>query len=83
MLRALCVRTTLLFRGNGLRAQIMRGGLGSLLIKALQAVLAFAVAVVLARVLGPEGYGVYSYALALLMLTAIPGTSGYPPTYRS
>lgn len=78
MLSTLRVRAIQLFRGDGLRAQIMRGGLGSLLIKAGQAVLAFAVAVVLARILGPEGYGVYSYALALLMLTAIPAQVGIP-----
>lgn len=67
-----------LLSGDGLRAQLLRGGIGSLAIKAGNAVLAFAVAVVLARTLGPEGYGVYSFALAILMLTAIPAQVGVP-----
>lgn len=67
-----------LLQGDGLRAQLLRGGVGSLAIKAGHAGLAFAVAVVLARTLGPEGYGVYSFALAILMLTAIPAQVGVP-----
>lgn len=64
--------------GNGLRAQLLRGGAGSLAIKAVHAALAFALAVVLARTLGPEGYGVYSFALAITMLAAIPAQVGVP-----
>ena len=64
--------------GNGLRAQLLRGGIGSLSVKVANALLAFAVAVVLARLLGPEGYGVYSFALAIIMLTAVPGQVGVP-----
>lgn len=64
--------------GDGLRAQLLRGGAGSLAIKAAHAALAFALAVVLARTLGPEGYGVYSFALAIIMLTAIPAQVGVP-----
>jgi len=64
--------------GDGLRAQLLRGGAGSLLVKAGHALLAFAVAVVLARTLGPDGYGVYSFALAIIMLTAIPAQVGVP-----
>jgi O-antigen/teichoic acid export membrane protein len=48
------------------------------MIKAAHAILAFAVAVTLARLLGPEGYGVYSFALAILMLVAIPAQLGIP-----
>lgn len=64
--------------GNGLQAQLLRGGAGSLAVKAAHAVLAFALAVVLARTLGPEGYGAYSFALAIIMLTAIPAQVGVP-----
>lgn len=66
------------FGGEGLRAHLLRGGAGSLLVKAGHGVLAFGVAVVLARVLGPEGYGVYAFALAILMLIAIPAQVGIP-----
>lgn len=71
-------RATNLLKGEGLRAQLLRGGIGSLAVNAGHAVLAVAVAVVLARTLGPEGYGVYSFALAILMLSAIPAQVGVP-----
>lgn len=67
-----------LFSGDGLKAQLLRGGVGSLAIKVGSAGLGFLVAVTLARVLGPEGYGVYSFALAIIMLTAIPAQVGVP-----
>jgi O-antigen/teichoic acid export membrane protein len=66
------------FAGDSLRAQLLRGGVGSLAIKTAHAGLAFLLAVVLARELGPEGYGVYSFALAILMITAIPAQAGIP-----
>lgn len=71
-------RVQRLTSGNGLRAQLLRGGVGSLVIKAAHAALAFALAVVLARTLGPEGYGTYSFALAIIMLSAIPAQVGVP-----
>lgn len=64
--------------GNGLRAQLLRGGIGSLSVKVAHAILAFALAVALARTLGPKGYGVYSFALAIIMLAAIPAQVGVP-----
>lgn len=64
--------------GSEFRIQLMRGGLGSLAVKFTNAALAFALAVALARMLGPEGYGVYSFALAIIMLTAIPAQVGVP-----
>ena len=67
-----------LISGPGLRAQLLRGGVGSLSVKVAHALLAFFLAVVLARTLGPEGYGVYSFALAIIMLTAIPAQVGVP-----
>lgn len=64
--------------GDGLRAELLRGGIGSLSVKVAHAFIAFALAVALARTLGPEGYGVYSFALAIIMLTAIPAQVGVP-----
>jgi len=64
--------------GSDFRRALWRGGLGSLGVKAAQAVLAFAVAVTLARLLGPEGYGVYAFALAVLMIIALPAQVGLP-----
>jgi len=65
-------------RGDGLRAQLLRGGMGSIAIKILATGLSFLVAVVLARLLGPEGYGIYAYTFALISLLAIPAQFGLP-----
>jgi len=56
----------------------MRGGVGSIAIKVLGTGIGFGVAVILARVLGPEGYGVYAFVLSLIMLLAIPAQVGLP-----
>lgn len=37
-----------------------------------------ATAVLLARLLGPEGYGVYVFALSVMMIVALPGQAGVP-----
>lgn len=65
-------------QGQGLRAQLLRGGMGSVAVKVVATGLSFAVAVILARVLGPEGYGVYAFAFALISLLAIPSQFGLP-----
>ena len=67
-----------MMQGDGLRAQLLRGGIGSVAVKIAATGLSFAVAVVLARMLGPEGYGVYAYAFALVSLLAIPAQFGLP-----
>lgn len=61
-----------------LRQQLMRGGVGSIAIKVFGTGIGFGLAVVLARVLGPEGYGVYAFVLSLIMLLAIPAQVGLP-----
>lgn len=67
-----------LTRGDGLRAQLLRGGMGSVGVKIGQTALAFMVSVVLARTLGAEGFGVYSFAYSLMMVLAIPAQLGLP-----
>ncbi len=44
----------------------------------IHVLLAFTLSVILARKLGPAGYGVYSFAIAIIMLIAIPAQSGVP-----
>lgn len=66
------------FRGSGLKAELLRGGLGSVAVKVGYAALSFTLAVVLARVLGPKEYGVYAFALAIIMLVSIPAQAGMP-----
>jgi len=65
-------------RGKSLRETLLRGGAGSFLTKGLQAVVALFLTIVLARVLGPEQFGIYSFVLAALMLAAIPTQVGAP-----
>ncbi len=67
-----------LFQGKSLRAQLLRGGVGSLAIKFASVGLSLGTAVVLARVLGVEGFGVYTYVFALVSLLAIPAQFGLP-----
>lgn len=68
------------FRGSkkGLRYQLLRSGVGSIGIKLGHGMLAFFVSIILARTLGPEGFGNYSFVYALLMVLAIPAQSGLP-----
>jgi len=61
-----------------LRAQVLRGGAWSFAVKIVATILALLVSVVLARFLGPEGFGVYSYVLALVSMMAIPVQLGLP-----
>ena len=67
-----------LMSGPGLRAELLRGGVGSIAVKVLGTLLSFAVAVVLARTLGPAGYGIYAYVFALISLLSIPAQFGLP-----
>ncbi|MEX0729495.1 MAG: flippase [Aquisalimonadaceae bacterium] len=69
---------SLVGRSGSLRRRIVRGGLGSFAVKLASTLSAFLLAVLLARALGPEGYGIYTYAFALVSLLAIPAQLGLP-----
>lgn len=75
---SICHRLRGLVRGDGLRAQLIRGGMGSASIQALNRVLALALGIVLARALGAEGYGVYAYAFAIMSLLMVVAEAGVP-----
>lgn len=62
-----------------LRGQLVRGGIGSIGVNITQNLLALALTVVLARMLGPAGYGIYAYVYALISLLAVPAQFGLPP----
>lgn len=68
-------------RGERLRAQLLRGGAGSIAIKVAHTFLALGSTILLARILGPEGFGTYGYVLALITLIAIPAKVGLPPLF--
>lgn len=57
---------------------LLRGGAMSFALKALNAAIAFGLTVMLARSLGADGYGVYAYTVALVVLMSIPAEGGLP-----
>lgn len=60
------------------RKQLIRDGIGSIAVRIVGTGLSFLLAVVLARTLGSEGYGTYSFALSLLFFLSIPLQAGFP-----
>lgn len=60
-----------------LRAHLIKGAAGSFAIQAGFAGLAFLNAIVLARVLGAEGYGAFANAMAWVSLLLIPASFGF------
>lgn len=63
---------------NSYKAQLVRGGLGSAFIQIVNRLLTLAMGIVLARGLGAEGYGVYTYAFALMGLLMVVAVLGMP-----
>ncbi|MEX0729493.1 MAG: flippase [Aquisalimonadaceae bacterium] len=64
--------------GNSFRGRLVRGGAGSLTVKLAGTLLAVLVAIILARALGPDGYGIYALVYAVVTLLAIPAQLGLP-----
>lgn len=60
------------------RSKLARDTVSSLVLRVGSRALGFGVAVLLARTLGKDGYGIYSYALALVTLLALPAQVGLP-----
>ena len=67
-----------LFRHQGLAGFLARGFAGSAGLKVLQVFLSLALSVLLARMLGPEGYGIYAFAFSIVTLVSVPGQLGLP-----
>ncbi len=65
-------------RGKGLRAELLRGGAGSVFVQGAAMVLSLSVTVVLARTLGPKDYGLYAYVFSLVSFLAVPIEYGLP-----
>lgn len=61
-----------------LKKHLLHGGMGSIIVRVIGTGLAFLLSVVLARLLGAEGYGVYSFVLSILIFLSIPIQSGFP-----
>ena len=56
--------------------RLAKGGAGVAATKVISTLLSLIVAVVLARMLGPNGYGVYAYVFTLVLILAIPAQLG-------
>lgn len=63
-------------KSDGLWATLLRGFLGVGAVRLLAKPLTILVAIALARWLGPEGFGHYSFATAVLMILALPISDG-------
>jgi len=61
-----------------LRTQLVRDGLASLALRVSAACLALLLSTILARGLGPEGYGTYSFILSLVLVAVVPAQLGLP-----
>jgi len=68
----------LLLHSNEHKFTLVRDGAFSLFIRVVYVLLSFFISVLLARILGTEGYGVYAYAVALISLVTIPLEFGLP-----
>lgn len=66
-------------QGEALRARLIRGAAGVGSLKLLSLPIALATSVLMARTLGVEDYGVYSYVLGMVLLFALPAYAGLPP----
>ena len=71
------IRRLVTERGS-LRGQLLRGVIGNGGVNGLSMLLRLLVSVVLARLIGAEGLGAYSFAIAIVGVVAIPVQLGFP-----
>lgn len=71
-------RALKLFKGEGLKAQLIRGFTGNSGLKLFNMLLTLASGILLARLLGPDGYGVYAFVLSIIALLGLPTQGGLP-----
>jgi len=64
--------------GSGIKGQLLRAGAGGLGVRILSLFATLLSSVVLARVLGDSGYGLYVFALSVTALLALPVQVGLP-----
>ncbi len=67
-----------LAREGNLGASLLKAAAGTAGLKVAFTGIGFLVSIALARGLGPGGYGVYSYVMALVALLVIPSELGMP-----
>jgi len=67
-----------LARHGNLGATLVKAVLGTAGVRAAHGILGFATAIVLAKMLGPSGYGTYAFVMALVGFVTIPSELGVP-----
>lgn len=64
--------------GEWFRSHLVRDSIASIALKVFYTGATLVTTIILARILGPEGYGIYAYAFALITLLSIPAQFGLP-----
>ncbi len=62
-----------------LRGEIARGAIGTFGLKGFQTSVMFLISLSLARLLGPDGYGAYSFAMSWVNILLVPAMLGLQP----
>ena len=57
---------------------MIKSGISIIVVRVIGTFLTFILSIVLARTLGAAGYGIYSFALSIIMILSIPIQSGLP-----
>ncbi len=65
-------------RSGSLGATLVKGVVGTAGVKVAHAAITFATAALLAQTLGPSGYGIFSFVIALVAFLTIPSELGIP-----
>lgn len=63
---------------NSLRSRLLMGVFGSAGLKVANTIIALVIGIVLARYLGPESFGVYTYIFAVVTIIGLPTKAGLP-----
>lgn len=67
-----------ILNSGSLKGQLLRGGLMGIVVRVMSVLATVVSSVVLARLLGPDQYGLYAYVFALISLLAFPVQMGLP-----
>ena len=66
------------FKSSGLRAHLIKASSGSFVLKLSLMFFNLLISVVMARLLGSKGFGIYVYCISIINLLLIPATLGFP-----
>ena len=64
------------FEGRGVRSQLLRGVAGSAGIQIINTLFLLIISVLIARILGPNDFGIYTFIFSIITLLSLPFSSG-------